>query len=97
MQGLGNGSFGADEKLTREQMAAIIYRVIKDKGYTPENAQTYQAFADEGKISGYAKDAVKALFEMKIVNGSNGSYLPEANATRAEVSAILDRLLSTVK
>ncbi len=97
MQGKGDGTFGASECLTREQMATTIYRVMQDKKYNLANSKNYTGLNDEATINSYALDAVKALFEKGIINGVGNNYFaPKTFASKAQVAAILDRLLTQI-
>ena len=59
--GYGNGKFGPDDPVTKEQLAALIYRTQQSSGKTPPNIGTGKSFTDADKISDWAKDAVNAL------------------------------------
>ena len=88
--GYGDGTFGTDDPVSREQIAAILWRYAG----SPQ-AQDAQGFADEGDISAYAADAVDWARANGIVNGKeNNTFDPQGNATRAEVSTILRNYLT---
>jgi hypothetical protein len=90
--GYGDGSFGPNDDITREQLATILYRYEQFSGKTPPSAGPNQAFADETGISDYAKNAVSALVAQGIVTGKpNNIFDPKGKATRAEVAAMLHR------
>ena len=85
ISGYGNGLFGAADPVSREQIAAILWRYVG----RPDAEQGID-FADEGNISSYAVSAVDWARANGIVNGKNGNMFdPQGNATRAEVAAIL--------
>lgn len=89
--GYGNGLFGPDDKVTREQIAAILWRY---KG-SPEISGTAQSFADQSDISSYAVNAVAWARENGVINGmSGGMFAPKNNATRAQVATILMNFLT---
>jgi len=95
--GYGDGKFGPSDNVTREQLAAILYRYQQyAENIAPETA-TAQEFADAGSISGYAKEFVDKLVMQGIINGRpNNLFDPQGNATRAEYAAILHRYLVAV-
>lgn len=88
--GYGDGTFGTNDPVSREQIAAILWRYAG----SPQ-AQDAQGFADEGDISAYAADAVGWARANGIVNGKeNNTFDPQGNATRAEVATILRNYLT---
>jgi hypothetical protein len=90
--GYGDGHFGPDDDITREQMAAILYRYQQLAEEAPPDAVEEITFADAGDISDYAKEPVKALVMQGIINGKpNNRFDPKGNATRAEFAAMLHR------
>lgn len=98
--GVGNNKFNPDGKITREQMAAILYRYAKSNGIDTSKRTNLSSFPDSGKISGYAKEALQWAVAEGLVNGSTEggiTYLqPQGNATRAQVAAILMRFIQNV-
>ena len=94
MTGYGNGNFGPDDPITREQLATMLYR------YTgkPETAGTLDGFTDAGKASGYAQAALKWAVENGTLTGKGDQVLdPQGKATRAEAAAMLQRFCEKVK
>lgn len=86
--GYGNGNFGPEDALTREQLATILYRYSG----SPASSGALAGFADADKASGYALDALRWAVEQGILQGKNGGVLdPIGNVTRAEVAAMLQR------
>lgn len=84
--GYGNGLFGSNDPVTREQIAAILWRY---QG-SPAPAGTAASFADQSTISSYAISAVAWARESGIVGGMEGNrFAPKNNATRAQVAMIL--------
>ncbi|MBE7053215.1 MAG: S-layer homology domain-containing protein [Ruminococcaceae bacterium] len=92
--GLGNGSFGAADKITRQDMVVLIVRMTQLLG-KPINATTAEVtFNDNDDIASYAIDAVKVLQKAQIVSGfEDGTFKPGATATRAQVAKILCALI----
>ena len=94
VNGVGNGKFAPDQPITREQMAVIMSNYAKTIGYTLPKVHIKNIFADNGKISTYAKEAVKQMQMAGVISGKNGNlYDPQGTATRAEVSAVLRRFV----
>lgn len=95
--GYGNSKFGPDDPITREQMAAILYRYAKYKGYDVSKAADLSKFTDEGKISTWAITPMKWTVAETLFNGVGENLLsPETHAVRAQVAAIMHRFLETV-
>lgn len=95
IKGIGNNDFGIGNSITRQDMALIIYNVIKDNpGFEYKSGGE---FADADLIDDYAKEAVDALGGLKIINGiGDDCFAPKQNATRAETAVIIDRALSYI-
>ena len=92
VNGVGNNRFDPEGKITREQMAAILYRYAKQ----PQTSGSLSSFPDASRVSGYATDAMRWTVEQKIIGGSDGRLDPQGNATRAQVAAILMRFIKNV-
>ena len=85
VSGYGNGNFGPDDLLNREQTAAILWRYAGSP-----LANESQSFADGGQISSYALQAVNWARANGIINGKDGNIFdPMGNVTRAETAVIL--------
>ena len=86
--GTSQTAFSPDESVTREQMAALLYRYAGE----PSAAEDLSAYAYADSVSAYASDAMAWCVENGVLNGTDGSRLePAASATRAEVAAVLQR------
>ena len=91
MGGYGNGLFGVEDPVSREQLAAILWR----GAHSPAPAGTGAAFADQADLSPFAADAVAWARERGVVSGKSGNrFDPQGGATRAEVAAILQNYLT---
>ena len=91
---VGNGKFAPDQSITREQVATIMQNYVKVIGFTLPKVHTENIFADNVKISTYAKGAVKQMQMAGVISGKNGNLFdPQGTATRAEVSAVLRRFV----
>ena len=89
VNGYTNGKFGANDNITREQLAVMLSNYCKYKGKYKATNANYSKFSDSGKISGYAKIGMNWAVGHKIVNGSNGKLNPQGTATRAEAAAMI--------
>lgn len=93
VKGYGNGNFGPEDAVTREQLAAILYRYAG----SPASTGTLNAFTDGDKASDYALDALKWAISQGIIQGKGDGILdPAGKATRAEVAAMLQRFYNAV-
>lgn len=100
VNGVGKGEFDPDGEITREQMATVIYRYGKWKGYDLEDSVDLGKFPDASSVSSYAVEAISWANAAGIINGSNEGgtlYLqPQGKATRAQVAAILMRFIENI-
>ena len=95
--GVSETEFAPNENVTREQMATILYRYAKTKGYTLDTATDLSVFTDINEISRFAIDAIRWANKTELVNGTSETMLsPKATATRAQVAAILMRFCENV-
>ena len=98
VSGYGNGKFGPTDNITREQMAAILFRYSKFKGYDTSKTTSLNGFSDSGTISAYAVEAMKwAVAEGLIKGVGDNKIAPTAGATRAQVATIFMRYIENVK
>ena len=97
VKGTSATTFAPNDSITREQMAAILYRYAQYKGYDVTKKADLSGYSDNGQVSAYAKDALAWANAAKLINGvTNTSLAPQGNATRAQVSAILHRFCDGV-
>ena len=100
VNGIGGDLFDPDGSVTREQMAAILYRYSVFKGLTMAQGAFAMTYPDEAGISAYALEAMRWANAEKLINGTelDGTvYLdPQGSATRAQVAAILMRYVQNV-
>lgn len=90
--GYGNGTFGPDDPITREQFAAILYRYAQHKGYDVSGAANLSGYADADKISEYALTALSWANAQGIIGGISPTTLyPQGTATRAQAAVMLMR------
>lgn len=96
--GYGDGNFGPNDAITREQLVAILYRYAQMKGYDLSKKADLSAFLDVHEVSSYAMDAMSWANAMGLVNGVSSTQLaPTNNAVRAQVAAILMNFCENVK
>jgi len=93
LSGYGDGKFGADDPITREQMATILWRYAKYKGVDVSvgentNILSYNDFTD---LSEYAISAMQWACGAGIISGYDGYLTPGDSAIRGQVAAILHR------
>ena len=94
VNGIGDNKFAPDQSITREQMAVIMQNYAKVIGFTLPKVYEENAFADNTKISTYAKEAVTQMQMAGVINGKNSNLFdPQGTAIRAEVSAVLRRFV----
>ena len=97
VKGTSATTFAPNASITREQMAAILYRYAQYKGYDVTKKADLSGYSDNGQVSAYAKDALAWANAAKLINGvTNTTLAPQGNATRAQVSAILHRFCDGV-
>lgn len=100
VSGYGSGKFGPNDKVTREQLAAMLYRYAQYKKYDVSVGEDTNilSYDDAQSISSYAIPAIQWACGAGVVTGKSGSKLdPKGNATRAEVAAMLMRFCENVK
>ncbi len=90
--GIGENKFAPRNNITRQDMMVMLYRAMTKLSIELSIGEVSAADFDE--VSDYAKEAVSALISNGIVNGKNGEIDPKANATRAEVAVLLERVLN---
>ena len=97
--GYGGGLFGSDDAVTREQLAAILYRYAVYKGYDVSigestNILSYDDFAD---LSEYAIPAMQWACGAGVITGvTDATLVPQGEATRAQVAAMLMRFVEAI-
>ena len=95
--GYPDGRFGPNDTITREQMASILYRYAKYKGYDVTVQAELDRYADAGQVSAYAADAIGWAVGSGLITGTSGTTLsPAGSATRAQAAVILARFCQEV-
>ena len=91
--GIGNNSFGISAKISRQDMAVMIYNAMKLRGYVPTGQAN--TFADKSSCAEYANEAIAELCNIGIVGGiGDNMFDPNGEATRAQAAVIINRALS---
>ncbi len=97
VNGYGDGSFRPGQLITREQLAAFLYRYAARKGRDVSQQADLSAFVDAGQIASYAVEPLRWANAMRLVNGVSADRLaPSGNATRAQAAAVLSRFAQNV-
>ncbi|MBQ8525120.1 MAG: S-layer homology domain-containing protein [Clostridia bacterium] len=97
--GITETEFAPNQNITREQIAAIMFRYAQYKGIAPTGEWAISLdYADLGDISDYAVEAVMYCKLNNIMTGrENNNFAPKDNVTRAEAAAILHRFIENNK
>ncbi len=100
VDGYGDGNFGPEDNITREQIAKMTANYITYKtGAAASGAEL--SFTDAANISDWAREPIALCVEQGILNGNDdGTFAPQNNATRAETAAVaerLDKLISGIR
>ena len=90
VNGTGRSTFSPKKNVTREQLAAILYRYSG----TPTTSGRLTSFTDADNVSSYATNAMKWAVGAGIITGSGSKLDPQGSATRAQVAAMLHRYLT---
>ncbi|MBQ3134234.1 MAG: S-layer homology domain-containing protein [Oscillospiraceae bacterium] len=95
--GYGNGTFGPEDDVTREQLAVILRQYAKVKGYDVSKSAELSVFVDSDRVSPWAREALEWACGQGLISGKGGGVLdPGGRATRAEVAAILMHFMEKV-
>lgn len=94
--GTDSTSFSPDAKVTREQLAAILYRYAQYRKLDTDASAKLNSFTDAGSVSAYASEALGWAVSEGLINGASGKLMPKGDATRAQVAAILHRFVKNV-
>lgn len=92
VNGYNAAQFGPNDTITREQMAAILYRYAQYKGMDVSGRADLSRYSDGGRVSSYARDAMAWANHQAFINGVDRYTLqPDGFANRAQVATILMR------
>ncbi len=92
VSGYGNGGFGPDDLITREQLVSVLYRYAAFKGIDVSDRADIRRFADAYLVSGYAVEAMEWAYSCGLITGmQDGTLSPDGGAERAQTAAMLMR------
>ena len=96
VNGYGDGRFGPNDPITREQLAAILYRCAKYKemDVSVDENTNFLSFNDFWDVSEYAKPAMMWAIANGLIQGTDGDLLPQGGATRAQAAAVFCRWMT---
>jgi len=87
--GTGNGKFSADESISREDMASLLYNYASSMGLKLDTVNDRSIFSDDWLIHSAKREAVYSLQRAGVINGmGDGSFAPTGSASRAQVAQI---------
>lgn len=90
--GYEGGVFMPEIPITREQLAAILYRYAQYKALDTSPRGDLGRFPDASAVSLYASEAMSWAVAVGLINGMDGMLAPSGNASRAQVATIFQRL-----
>lgn len=97
VEGYGNGKFGPDDNLTREQMVSILYRYSIFMKYDLDKTKDLDSITDADTISKWALEPMKWAVGNGIVEGIGNGYLsPTTGASRAQFASMIQRYVTTI-
>ncbi len=85
------GCFGPDDMITREQMAVMMYRYAKYKGYAADEISDMKKFPDKEKVSRFAEKEMAWAVGAGLITGDQEKLNPQGNASRAVCAAVIRR------
>ena len=92
VNGFTDGRFQPDTLITRQQLAAILYRYDTYRGHTPQGSAALDGYADAASVESWAAEAMSWANGNGLVTGVTPTTLvPNGTATRAQVAVILSR------
>jgi hypothetical protein len=94
---MGDGVFSPNTEITREQLAAMLYRYASMQGHDVSAGGALSSFRDSGDVSAWAGEALAWAVGAGIITGRSNSagteLAPKGTATRAEVAAMIERFV----
>ena len=95
VSGYGDGKFGPNNPVTREQLSTILNNYSNHANTSLPAVTEYPSFVDQSNVASYANDAVRTLAMAGIINGKPGDrFDPKGQATRAEAATMLMRFIN---
>ena len=97
IQGRSKTEYDPDSPISRQDMAAMAYRILTKEKIIEEVSSYNLGFSDEDKIKDYAKNAISAMVENKLLRGyEDNTFIPDGNTTRAECSVFIGRICKLI-
>lgn len=96
VSGVGDNRFVPNANISREQIAVILYRYANINGMDTSARADLSKFSDANKVSGYASNAICWAVAEGLIYGNDGKLMPQGNADRAQVAAILMRFIENI-
>lgn len=94
VNGYGNGTFGPNDAVTREQIATIFYRYAGFKGVNTNRSADLSKYTDGAEVASWAKDAMEWAVATDMIKGTSTTakvLSPHADTTRVTLATLLDR------
>ncbi|MBE5056856.1 S-layer homology domain-containing protein [Pseudoflavonifractor sp. DSM 107456] len=97
VSGYSDEQFGADDNLTREQLAVMLYRYAQYKGYDTAADNDLTDFPDQSAVAVWSREGVEWAVGNGLISGmGDGTLSPQGNASRGQIAAILMRFAQNV-
>ena len=91
--GYGNGNFGPNDTITREQLTVMLFRYAKHKGIDISAADDLSSFPDKNRVNSFALDSMQWAVGTGLITGDGGRLNPQGTATRGQAATIIYRLM----
>ena len=97
VNGVSDTEFAPNTDITREQLAAILFRYAEYKGYDVSGRDSLTGYTDRGSISAYALDAMRWAVDEGLITGMTATTIvPQGTATRAQCATMLMRFIENI-
>ena len=98
VEGYGDGTFRPDQPVTRQQLAAILWRYARLQGLDCSQQADLDGYRDAGQVEPYAREALGWAVEAGILQGTaDGALLPGGTATRSHTAVLLTRFCGVLE
>ncbi len=95
--GYSDVKFGPSDPITRQQLAAILYRYAEKKGYVTSEPESLAGFVDAESVSSWAEDGMRWAVDAGLIQGVDDTHLAPGNkATRAQIATVLMRFCESI-
>ncbi len=94
VNGTSETTFSPDQAVTRQQLAAMLYRYSQVKGYDTDIQGDLTSFGDRDQVSAYAAEAMEWAVGSGLIQGMDGELVPHGSATRAQLATIFHRFVT---